>query len=225
MSAKPKITATELARAIFVDYEGNIDRPPTLLGWRTDGITHGAIVEEAFSTCSNRYRAKQVAFQPHQRLVKDLLTQACDEDRVIVSWSEHDLNLLKAVLPQKEHALLLCRYRNAIPTAKAWYRKSMLERAPQGDLTFFCHLLGFPVPLRYGTGKVGQGLRLLRGQLQEGRLYDELTPKARASWVVVVKHNDLDLRAMEYVLQAILQVPVGRKHPNQMALTLVQADS
>ncbi|MGV1045515.1 hypothetical protein [Limnohabitans sp.] len=224
MSTKQKITPAELVRAIFVDYEGNIDRHPTLLGWRIDGKTHGAIVEETFSTCSNRYRAKEVAFQPHHQLAKNLLAQACDEDRVIVSWSEHDLKLLKAVIPQKEHSYLHGRYRNAIPTAKSWYRQSMQERSPQGDLAFFCQLLGFPIPLRFGTGKVGQGLRLLRGQLQEGRLYSELTPKARASWVVVVKHNDLDLRAMEYVLKVIMQVPMGRSHPDQMALTFVHSD-
>lgn len=221
MTAKRKITSQELARAIFIDYEGNIDRSPTLLGWRVDGLSHGAIVEEAFRTCSDRYRAKGIEWQPHHQVASRLLQQACEEDRVLVSWSEHDLRLLQAVLPKKDHARLLARYRNAIPAAKTWHLRTLQSRAPQRELAYFCQLLGFPVPRRYGPGKVGQGLRLLRGQLQEGRSYPELTPKARACWVAVVKHNDLDLRALEYVLRAMLEVPIGRTHPDQMALTFV----
>ncbi len=221
MSNKKKITHEELARAIFIDYEGNIDRPPTLLGWRMDGRSHGAILEEAFRTCSDRYRVKGIEWQSHRQVATRLLQQACEEDRVLVSWSEHDLRLLQAVLPKQDHTHLLAHYRNAIPAAKAWHLRSLQSRAPQREMAYFCQLLGFPVPSRYGPGKVGQGLRLLRGQLQEGRTYPELTPKARASWVAVVKHNDLDLRALEFVLRAMLEVPIGCSHPGQMALTFV----
>lgn len=225
MTAKRKITSQELSRAIFIDYEGNIDRPPTLLGWRVDGLSHGAIVEEAFATCSDRYRAKGIEWQPHLQVASQLLQQAREEDRVLVSWSEHDLRLLHAALPEQDQAQLLTCYRNAIPAAKAWHLRSLQTRAPQRELAYFCQLLGFPVPRRYGPGKVGQGLRLLRNQLQEGRSYPELTPKARASWVAVVKHNDLDLRALEFVLKTMLQLPIGRGHPDQMALTFVLPDA
>ena len=32
-ASKQKLTEEELKRAIYVDYEGNIKLPPTLLGW------------------------------------------------------------------------------------------------------------------------------------------------------------------------------------------------
>ncbi len=225
MSLKPKIIAEELVRAIFIDYEGNIDREPTLLGWRLDGKSHAAILENEFATCSDRYRAKDIHLLAHKQLASDLLAQSCDEDRVIVSWSEYDLRVINQVLSAKDQARLASRYRNAITTAKSWHHKAMEKRAPMGDLSYFCQLLGFPIPKKYGTGKVGHGLRLIRNQLHEGREYPELTPKARASWVAIVKHNDLDLRSMEFVLQSMLQIPLKMSHPDQMALTFVHESS
>ena len=221
MSSKFKITADEIARAILIDYEGNIDKAPTLLGWRVNGQTHGAIVEKDFSTCSDRYRAKNIHYQSHSLLASELIELACDEDRVIVSWSEHDLRVITEVLSKKDQERLTLRYRNAIKTARSWHHRTMETRAPAGDLAYFSKLLGFPIPTKYGTGKVGQGLRLIRNQLHEGREYPELTPKARSSWVAIVKHNDLDLRSMEFVLRSMLQVPLKSNHPDQLSLTFV----
>lgn len=85
MSSKPKITPGELSRAIFIDYEGNIDRAPSLLGWRVDGKSYASIVDEDFATCADRYRAKGITYTPHESLAQKLLIQACEEKRVIVS--------------------------------------------------------------------------------------------------------------------------------------------
>jgi hypothetical protein len=225
MSTKPKITAKEIARAIFIDYEGNIGAEPTLLGWRVDGTTHAAILKESFATCSNRFRAKGIEYTAHASLAQSLVDQACKEDRVIVSWSEHDWRLISVVLPEEKQDQLSFQYRNAITTARSWHYRALNQRAPVGDLSYFTKLLGFHVPQKYGQGKVGQGLRLIRAQLNEGRQYAQLTPKARSSWVAVVKHNSLDLEAMEFVLKSMLQVPLKGNHPDQMALTFIQADS
>lgn len=193
----------DVKQAIFLDYEGNIDKPPTLLGWRVDGKTHAAIVEPAFSACSNRYRAKNVTLVHHAVLALRLIAQAEDEGRKIVSWSEHDLEVMSKVLDESQQDRLRVVYRNAICTARPWYRRTTGRSIKDASLANFSELLGFDVPARYGLGVVGQGLRLIRGQIREGRTYAELTPRARASWVAVVKHNRLDLEAMEHVLLSI----------------------
>lgn len=222
MPSKPKITASELPRAILIDYEGNIDRAPTLLGWRIDGQTTAAIIEDAFATCSDRYRAKGIFQHQHKKLAVDLIEQACDEDRVVISWSEHYLRVMSQILSPKNQSRLMHRYRNAIATARPWHYELEQARAPTGELAYFNKLLGFPIPDKYGTGKVGQGLRLIRNQLNEGRDCAELTPKARASWIAIVKHNALDLRSMEYVLRAMFQLPPQESTSGQLALTLIQ---
>ena len=55
-----KLSAAEIQRAIYIDYEGNMHAAPTLLGWRVDGQNHAAIVESGFADCAGRYRAKHV---------------------------------------------------------------------------------------------------------------------------------------------------------------------
>lgn len=202
--AVSKLTLTDVKRAIFVDYEGNVDRAPTLLGWRCDGVNHAAIVDPAFATCAERYRAKQVQVLDHARLAQRLVRQAEAENRLIISWSEHDRRILHEMLSTEDQSLLLARYRNAIKPARSWFWRTLGVTAPDGSLSFFCGITGFDVPERFGGGIVGQGLRLIRSQLEQGRAYADLTPKARASWVAIVRHNRLDLEGMERVLRAVV---------------------
>lgn len=201
---KSGLSSVEVERGIYIDYEGNIDKAPTLLGWRVDGVNHAAIIEPAFATCARRFRAKYVEFMEHSILAKQLLLQASAQGRLIFSWSEHDLKLMHAVLSQDEQEQSTLLYKNAIKPARSWYWKKNKVVAPDGSLSFFCDNTGFNVPERFGVGIVGSGLRLIRSQLTAGRDYADLTPKARSSWVTIVRHNRLDLEGMEHVLRATL---------------------
>lgn len=201
-----KLTATEAERALYVDYEGNVDRPPTLLGWREDGRTDGAIIEPNFSTCEDRWRARGVFVWDHEELVKDLITRAEQEDRHIVSWSEHDWRHMMRILRDEAWQERLCKvYRNAIQTARPWYRRNHGPLPQAATLNFFLTLFGEEPPEIFGLEVVGTALRLLRTQLAEQRSYPELTPTARKAWVRVVKHNRLDLAGMEFVMKRVTE--------------------
>ncbi|MFC7410228.1 hypothetical protein [Hydrogenophaga atypica] len=187
-----------------MDYEGNVDQLPNLLGWRIDGVNHGAILDNDFASCADRYRAKDVLLEDHEEQVRRLVLLAELEDRRVVSWSEHDWRHMMAALSTTDWQARLCLvYRNAIKTARPWYRKTYGHTPPEASLHHFLTCIGRPQPARYGQAVVGAALRLVRGQLREGREYAQLTPKARASWVKVVKHNRLDLEGMQLVLQAV----------------------
>ena len=122
-ASSAKLTAEEVKKAIFIDYEGNIKLPPTLLGWFVDGKYLASILEPLFETCENRYKAKGVYVQDHTQLARRLIRQAEDEGRLIVSWSEHDYLLMFEVLMPSDAERLKLVYRNAIRTARPWYRK------------------------------------------------------------------------------------------------------
>jgi hypothetical protein len=199
-----RLGVAEVERAIFFDYEGNTKRPPTLLGWRVNGGNHAAIFEAAFATCADRYRAKCVVLQDHAQLARQLIELAEREDRLLVSWSEHDLGVMRAVLDPSWYERLLARYRNALRTVRPWHRTTIGPLDQPATLAYFSELVGFTVPERYGLGIVGEGLILLRKQLEEGRSYPALTPRARAAWVAIVKHNQHDLEATEFVLRVVL---------------------
>lgn len=202
-TSRRKLDQQEVGRAIYFDYEGNTKRAPTLLGWRIDGQNSAAIIEPAFSTCAERFRAKDVALQDHAWLARRLIELADKEDRLLVSWSEHDLKQMSSVLDPSWQDRLIGRYRNAIPTARAWHYKTLGVSCREATLDYFSGLAGFQVPEKFGQGIVGEGLRLIREQIENGRSYADLTPRAGASWVAIVKHNRYDLEAMEFVLRVV----------------------
>ena len=201
-----ELTAQEAKNAIYIDYEGNIKLPPTLLGWYVDGEYKASVLEPLFETCKNRYKAKGILVEDHAQLALKLIQQAEGEGRQIVSWSEHDyLHMCKVLKPSDAERLKVV-YRNAIRTAKPWYKKKYGPLPVNASLDFFEDLLGFHVPERFGLGLVGNSLRLIRDQIKEGRGYAELTNAARDGWTTVVRHNKLDLEGMAYVLQKISTV-------------------
>jgi hypothetical protein len=192
-----ELTAQEAKSAIYIDYEGNMKLPPTLLGWYVDGEYKASILEPLFETCKNRYKAKGIHVEDHAQLALKLIQKAEDEGRLIVSWSEHDYLLMNKVLRPSDGERLKVIYRNAIRTARPWYK----QKNGKASLEFFEDLLGFHVPERFGRGLVGNSLRLIRGQIEEGRGYAELTNAARDGWTTVVRHNKLDLEGMAFVLK------------------------
>lgn len=196
-----KLTAEEVKKAIYIDYEGNIKLPPTLLGWYVDGEYMASILEPLFETCENRYKAKGIYVEDHTQLALRLIQQAEDEGRLIVSWSEHDYLLMCKVLMPSDAERLKLFYRNAIRTARPWYRQKYGPLPEKASLNFFEDLLGFYVPDRFGLGLVGESLRLIRGQIEEGRSYADFSKAAKNGWTSVVRHNKLDLEGMTFVLQ------------------------
>ena len=205
-TSKVKITSSEAKSAIYLDYEGNKDKEPTLLGWFVLGKYKAAIIEPLFATCADRYRAKGIYPEDHATLVLSLITQAEDENRRIVSWSEHDFNQMAMVLKPDDIQRLLLVYRNAIRTAKPWHQMKYGKLPGPATLGYFESLTGYVVPERFGVGLVGNALRLIRSQLKEGRDYSELSDKARGDWVKIVKHNRHDLIGMAHVLKFITLV-------------------
>lgn len=200
-ASSAKLTAEEVKKAIYIDYEGNIKLPPTLLGWYVDGKYMASILEPLFETCENRYKAKGVYVEDHTQIAIRLIQQAEDEGRLIVSWSEHDYLLMCKVLMPSDAERLKLVYRNAIRTAKPWYRQKYGPLPEKASLNFFEDLFGFYVSDRFGLGLVGEALRLIRGQIEEGRSYANLEKAAKNGWTNLVRHNKLDLEGMEFVLQ------------------------
>jgi len=202
-ASSAKLTTKEAKNAIYIDYEGNMKLPPTLLGWYVDGEYMASILEPLFETCENRHKAKGIFIENHTELALRLIQQAEDEGRLIVSWSEHDYLLMCKVLTPSDAERLKVVYRNAIRTARPWYRQKYGPLPEKASLDFFEDLLGFHVPERFGLGLIGKSLILIRGQIAEGRGYAKLTNAARDGWTTVVRHNKLDLEGMAFVLQKI----------------------
>jgi hypothetical protein len=128
------------------------------------------------------------------------------ENRLIVSWSAHDYWLMHAVLAddKQRYTALRDRYRDAKKSGRRWMQRQSSrwrqEAKEQGHtLELYRKRLGIYQPERFGTGIAGNAIRLLRKQLTEGRVYAELTPKARESWRALVRHNEFDLTDLQTI--------------------------
>jgi hypothetical protein len=192
VSAKTNITPAEAARAIFVDYEGNQGRTPTLLGTRVGATVHGVIIEPLFRDCAGRRGASRTAaVSDHAAVLRGLLDRAEREDRLVVSWSQHDLRLMQDALagdPPRLAQLDRC-YRDAKATATRWWWKRHRTAPASGALAFYLKALRFRVPARFGPGRVGDHLRALRPRLEAGATWATLHPALRERWREVVRHN------------------------------------
>jgi hypothetical protein len=200
------LTRDEIKRAIFVDYEGSMNKQPTLLGYIIDDNIKSAIIESCFYDCRGRYKAKHAFVADHKEIAKELVNRAKKENRVIISWSEHDYNQMSAVLNEHgdEVATLNEHFRNAIFSARRWF-KLKYPRAikKKNDLSPMMKITGYRVPEKYGPNLVGDALALLRKQLTEGRKYADLSDAAQKGWRTVVKHNVHDLKGMRHVLETL----------------------
>ncbi len=130
------LTRHDIKRAIFVDYEGSKNNPPTLLGYMIDGDVNAAIVEPCFYDCRERYKAKHAVSADHLTIVKELIHRAEKEDRVIISWREHDYNQVITALGEHRNDVLLLKkqFRNAIFSARGLRQSCYDPKAPGSSL-------------------------------------------------------------------------------------------
>ncbi len=200
------LSLEEATRAAWIDFEGNgpavqgePSPPPTLLGIRIDKHDEFWIVEELFSTCAH-YRKSRAGVRDLRELADQLITRCESEDRLIVSWSTHDLKLLMRVLDEQGRERLQSIYRDGKKTARRWNTLHQVGIEGGHTLEKYMEKLGWPVPPEIGPGTVGPTLKSLRALLEEGKQYRDLDPNHRKGWRGIIKHNRHDLKGMERVV-------------------------
>lgn len=194
-------TMQELKRGIYLDFEGNKDQQPTLLGTMKDDQTDFVIVEEIFRDCANR-RGSPCRYAPLDLSLRTLIEMAQEEDRRIISWSEYDFGVMVEHLEDEHLSLLEACYVNAIFPAKRWRAWKHPDKKGPNTLDSYMKLLGWNVPEGIGTGTVGPALTRVRDSLNQGTgAWTGLTTHQRGRWRDVVRHNRHDLKGMRRVLK------------------------
>jgi len=194
-------TMQELKRGIYLDFEGNMNQQPTLLGTMKDDQSDFVIVEEVFKDCAGR-AGSPCRYAPLDSSLRTLIEVAQEEDRRIISWSEHDFRVMVEHLEDEHQSLLETCYVNAIFPAKRWRALKRLDDQGPNTLGHYMSLLGWNVPKGMGTGTVGPALTTVRNSLNQGTgAWTGLTGHQRGIWRGVVSHNRHDLKGMRRVLE------------------------
>jgi hypothetical protein len=178
-----QMTALEARTAFYLDFEGGKEQPPVLVGYLRKEHVQQYVVDRAFQPAGPGYLELRQA-------IKTVLTRAQKQDRRIVSWSEHDLEVVREL---KDAALIRAfeaRYANGRALAARWAtRTSAVTKPTEGDLEHYLKLVDFEVPEHAGPGKVGATLRSLRPSLEAGR---GLTEPQLQRWADLLDHNRYD---------------------------------
>jgi hypothetical protein len=208
------IRRQEARRALYVDFEGRVDRPPALLGVATgDTDTRAArqvLVDERF-----RPALGDLDLGTIEEAVREVVVRAEREDRLLVAWSHHEERVVRTYVPAPLADRFAVRFRSAIETAEGW-RRGLTDAPPlrRGNrLADYLRLIGYEVPPVRGPGWTGDTLRILGDAFDRGLSWEELTGRRRARWTNLLGHNADDVMGLREVCLVAtgLSVPRSRR--------------
>lgn len=213
-----KLLSLDQARtAIYFDFEGCVGQAPSILGWsylRDDGTEHfrQRVVERDLWPTSRSIvpltMGKQICKKrPLDKAVRRLCEIAEEGDRLLVSWSKHDLNVIKQYVSNASIVERVeGRYRNALPTARQWLKATkpevVLARGFGGKHTLatYAKILEISIPSEYGVGVTASGIQIMRAALVKYEEFEKTPQKAKEAWSAVLGHNRLDCKVTREII-------------------------
>lgn len=211
MNRKQNVSLDEAYRGIFIDFEGNIDRPPSILGVLIEDDIRHFIVENAlssFSKLSNpRYQVTVASLD--EALLKIVLT--CEtENRGLYGYSIHDLSIVEH-FATNTHTIDWFRasYVNAKKPIDRYIshriRKGEMDALEDKTLATRMPLVGIKYEPGCGSGIVGPGLSRLRNQVTKRDSVNDIPKGAKSHWWRILSHNSSDLMATKKLLVTAAQ--------------------
>ncbi len=202
-SRKNRLTPQEARKALYIDFEGRKDAAPVLLGcahragrgakpWIWQAVT-----DPLFEPLTRIDGDIELLLLPDA--VERILQRAEANDRLIVAWSEHELDVVMEYCPQ-HLARFEARFVNARTFAVYWRNAVHGGNRPDTrDLPTYLALLKYPLPEGAGPGRAGETIRLVRAALEKGQGIDGLTDNQRNRWQQLRDHNLHDCHGMKRI--------------------------
>ena len=207
------LTPGEAERAVYIDFEALATAPRVigLLGvaFRDGGeqvVVRQFVVDEVLRRAvKSRPTCEATTVE---EAVRTVVEKAAALDGPIVSWSNHDRDLIlnHPEVSDVLKAQVSSRHRNAISTATRWLatfrgdvRLERLRFGGKNQLAKFVPYVDYKVPRSLTKGSAATWLGHIRDQLEKhGRLRD-VTPLAKRHWSMLLdynRHDCLGLRAV-----------------------------
>lgn len=203
-----RLSAADAFRALYIDFEGNKDQPPVLLGVHRVGRGEHPHVQQDVTDLT--FDSLVPRYLPLLDAVGNVVVRAEHNDRKIVAWTQHELDVVRrdCIADPDLVARFEARYVNAYAVAKRWRNRLHRGNKPDvGTLYAWLELIGWPVSEAAEAGHVGRTLTSLRATLEAGR---QLTTSQLAAWDRLVEHNHLDcvgMRRLCLIASAELEDP------------------
>ena len=196
------VTPATIRHALCIDFEGQTDKPPVLLGSARRNGTGGylpvwqCITDPTFEPLAAR--GDMEVLDLHAAVLR-ILQRAEKNDRQIVAWSNHELDIVRAYCPDLIERFE-SRYVNARTFAEYWRNKCHAgDRPDVATLANYLQLIGHEVPVEYGPGKVGETIRRIRKSLEKGDGVAGVNADQLRRWEALRQHNRHDCIGMRKV--------------------------
>lgn len=197
MAKTPKLTKRQAHQGIIIDFEGNMNLAPSLLGWRMGASNHQVLLEKALAPVVPPSDIAVIDLDDALRRIKE----AAGSNHVL-GYSEHDLNVIRTYSSDTElTAWFEDRYVNAKSLIDRWIKRRAyageIERPADLTLHSSMSFIGLSYAVAAGPDTVGTTLRRLRDYASKGRTHADLPPGIRRRWHRLLSHNSTDLNATQ----------------------------
>ena len=214
------ITPKDVKKAIYIDFEGNVDEPPTFLGALYVDSTTNRDVFIQYVHDETFYPAGEAKEDCINASIEETFTSltkiASGEDRLFFAWSTREKKAVEEFLRSRRlRKLVLERIIDSKNIARRWKNRfhrdvefPYVTGQGRNRLSEYMKLVGYSVPPTAGPGNTGKRLRDIRTQLtSKAGDYQKLTGVAKRKWTNLLSHNRHDCLAMRAVsLKAIDQL-------------------
>ncbi|MBI1377793.1 MAG: hypothetical protein GC157_09975 [Frankiales bacterium] len=204
--AKPVKTLRrdQVEHAIYLDFEGNVDSAPSLLGVLVDDELVQYVVEPAMWAMQHDGPGGPIALTLEDALAD--VVRRYGEDRTVLAYTWHDRTVIDDFAEPTTTLRWHGRFVNAKLVADRWVNSgravALPTWAPDGTLASYLRLIGYRVPPAQGRNVAGPGLRRVRRGLE--RTHGDptaLTSGTKRHWTRVLGHNRHDLVGLRALMR------------------------
>ena len=215
-SVTKSISREEAQRAIYLDFEGNKDQPPSFAGTVIDGTYRATFLEEIFKPAAT---SKKLFLQDLSGFAEKILRCAQNENRAVVAWSKYELGFMIEPTPEIEplyrdaNKLVLKFFKdqrrrtvkklnNQIKEAKAegLWRNNKVGLKDLLQLDY----VDYKYPKHLKSFSPGAALSKLRDQLiKKGGVYNKITPSAKRAFSNLITYNEHDCHGMAHMIKYV----------------------
>ena len=207
------ISRDEAKSAIYLDFEGNKDKPPSFAGTVIDGEYQGTFFEEEFKSVA---RHRKMFLQNLPGFTGKLFRRAETEKRMIIAWSTHELKFLSESHPEIE-----THYLNANKLVMGWFKdnrkptikklkakiaeeKLFMKRNPGLKDLLQLDYVDYDYPKDLKGFSPSKEITRVRKQLtNQSGLYKNLSRGAKVALGKMIKYNEHDCMGMKHLINYV----------------------
>ena len=209
------LTRDEARRAIWLDFEGGINKVPSLAGVLVEGRYSATILNPDFGSLA---KTRKLVHKSFGDFVGDTLSTASQEERIIAAWSEHELNQMEGF----DDGILKKRYRNANklvlkffkdkPTFKKLKKQNKKDKAEgkrRNSNVGLKDLLGLDyIPYDYPdcleSFSPAKTISRMEDQLaRHGGNYRKVATGAKRAFTQLIEYNEHDCKGMKHLIDYV----------------------